>query len=107
MDKEDERQSISEFGVLGFVMPDGHSQQGTNTSAHNRKPDERRLGDSPFGAFGSEFVNAIEEKSNDIDSGEIYENPLHFWCKNGCCIFPKISEIEHPESQVVLSFMSG
>ena len=71
LEKEDGGEPEAEFGVLGLVVPDFHAEQGTDASAGDGYPEQACLGDAPFVALCLPFVNAIQEKRDDVDCREI------------------------------------
>ena len=68
---EDGGEAEAEFGVLGLMVPDFHTEQGTDAAAGDGYPEQARLGDTPFVALCLPFVDAIQEKRDDVDCREI------------------------------------
>ena len=71
LEEEDGREAEAEFGVLGLMVPDFHTEQSTDAAAGDGYPEQACLGDAPLVALCLPFVNAIQEKRDDVDSREI------------------------------------
>ena len=71
MEKEDERKTVTEFGVLCFVTPRFHAQISSETATKKGDGDQTSFGNPPFIVAGFPFINAIEEEGNDVDCHEI------------------------------------
>lgn len=71
LEDEDGGEAKAEFGVLGLVVPDFHTEQGTDAAAGDGYPEQACLGDAPFVALCLPFVDAIQEKRDDVDCREI------------------------------------
>ena len=68
---EDGREAETEFVVLGLMVPDFHAEQSTDAAAGDGYPEQACLGDAPFVALCLPFVDAIQEKRDDVDCREI------------------------------------
>ena len=71
MEEEDGRETEAEFGVLGLMVPDFHTEQSTDASAGDGYPEQACLGDAPFVALCLPFVDAVQEKRGYVNSREI------------------------------------
>lgn len=74
MEKEDERKTVTEFGVLCLVMPDFHAEKSTETAAQEGNGEEAGFCDTPFVMPCLPFINAVEEEGDDVDCHEIEQN---------------------------------
>lgn len=85
MEKEDERKTETEFGMLGLVMPDFHAEKSTETAAQEGNGEKAGFRDTPFIVAGFPFINAVEEEGNEVDCREIeqqgkdYFSHLHIY----------------------------
>ena len=71
VEEKDGREAEAEFVVLGLMVPDFHSEESTDAAAGDGYPEQARLGDAPFVALRLPFVNAVQEKRDDVDCREI------------------------------------
>ena len=71
LQQEDGREAEAEFVVLGLMVPDFHSEQGTDAAAGDGYPEQACLGDAPLVALRLPFVNAVQEKRGYVNSREI------------------------------------
>ena len=71
MEKEDERKTVAETGMLGLVMPRFHAQISSETATKKGDGDQTSFGNPPFIVAGFPFINAVEEEGNDVDCHEI------------------------------------
>ena len=71
MEKEDERKTVTKFGVLCFVTPRFHAQISSETATKKGDGDQTSFGNPPFIVAGFPFINAVEEEGNDVDRHEI------------------------------------
>ena len=71
LEEEDGREAEAEFGVLGLMVPDFHSEQGPDAATGDGYPEQACLGDAPFIALRLPFVDAVQEKRGNVDRCKI------------------------------------
>ena len=76
MEEEDGWETEAEFGVLGLMVPDFHTEQGPDAAAGDGYPEQACLGDAPLVALRLPFVNTVQEERDDINSREINQKAI-------------------------------
>ena len=68
------------------MVPGFYTQPCTYTTSKDSKPDERCLGDAPFGVLRFEFVDAVQKECQYIDDSKIEEDDMYpvYWWHIGC-----------------------
>ena len=76
VEEKDERETVTETGMKGFMMPDFHAEKGADTAAKESDGYEAGFRDTPFVMPRLPFVNAIEKKGKDIDCREVEQESI-------------------------------
>lgn len=66
LQKQDGRNAVFEFGVLGLVAPGAHAAPGPDAA-----PDQRTLGDAPLVGLGLPLIETENEESDDVDTYQV------------------------------------
>ena len=77
MEKEDEGEAVAETGMLGFVVPDFHAEEGTEAAAKEGNGDETGFRDAPFVMAGFPFVDAVQEEGNEVNRHKIEQKAIY------------------------------
>lgn len=98
LQKQDGRDTVFEFGVLGLVVPGAHAAPGPDAATDQRQPHQRTLGDAPLVGLGLPLIETENKESDDVDTYQVVNcifrhSDFHFrqrydfladlWCMKG------------------------
>jgi len=76
VEDENEREAITETGMLGLVMPDFHAEKGTEAAAKESDGEKTCFRDTPFVMPRLPFVDAIQEERDYVYSREVEQETI-------------------------------